>query len=232
MTEIVMEHKGCIDKYIGDCIMAFWNAPLDDPDHAANACRAALEMHARLSELNKAWEAEAKAEGRKYLPIKIGTGLNTGDAVVGNLGSDQRFGYSVLGDDVNLASRLEGQSKYYGVNIVVGGSTREKVPDFAFLELDLIRVKGKLQPVRVFTLLGDKEFKESPAFKELSAAHDTMLGAYRKQQWDTVMGLLNECRRLDPSLKFLHDLYAERIRAFRENPPESDWDGVYVATSK
>ena len=227
-----MEHKGCIDKYIGDCIMAFWNAPLDDPDHAANACRAALEMHARLSELNKAWEAEAKAEGRKYLPIKIGTGLNTGDAVVGNLGSDQRFGYSVLGDDVNLASRLEGQSKYYGVNIVVGGSTREKVPDFAFLELDLIRVKGKLQPVRVFTLLGDKEFKESPAFKELSAAHDTMLGAYRKQQWDTVMGLLNECRRLDPSLKVLHDLYAERIRAFRENPPESDWDGVYVATSK
>ncbi|MFA6317648.1 MAG: adenylate/guanylate cyclase domain-containing protein, partial [Elusimicrobiota bacterium] len=232
MTEIIMAHKGCIDKYIGDCIMAFWNAPLDDSDHAANACRAALEMHARLLELNKVWEEEAKAAGRKHLPIKIGTGLNTGDAVVGNLGSDQRFGYSVLGDDVNLASRLEGQSKYYGVKIVIGGSTRDKAPDFAFLELDLIKVKGKTQPVRIFTLLGDLSHKESPAFKELAKTHDAMLAAYRAQDWAKAVALLGECRKFEPSLKVLHDLYAERISAFRENPPESDWDGVYVATSK
>ncbi|MBI5622388.1 MAG: adenylate/guanylate cyclase domain-containing protein [Elusimicrobia bacterium] len=232
MTEIIMKHKGCIDKYIGDCIMAFWNAPLDDPGHAANACRAALEMHARLAELNKAWEAEALAAGRKHLAIKIGTGLNTGDAVVGNLGSEQRFGYSVLGDDVNLASRLEGQSKYYGVKIVVGGSTREMAQDFAFLELDLIRVKGKLQPVRIFTLLGDAGVKESPVFQELQLAHDAMLASYRGQKWGQAVELLGRCRKLEPSLKVLHDLYAERIQAFRENPPESDWDGVYVATSK
>ncbi|MBI4678572.1 MAG: adenylate/guanylate cyclase domain-containing protein [Elusimicrobia bacterium] len=232
MTDTILRHKGCIDKYIGDCIMAYWNAPLDDPDHASNACRAALEMHERLKDLNRAWAAEAAAQGRKHNPINIGTGLNTGDCVVGNLGSDQRFDYSVLGDDVNLASRLEGQSKTYGVKIVIGPSTREKAPDFAFVELDLLRVKGKLQPVRIYTLLGDETLKESGAFLELSKIHDAMLMSYRAQEWEKALELIERCCKLEPSLQGLYDLYRGRIKGFREQAPGREWDGVHVATSK
>ncbi|MBI5208395.1 MAG: adenylate/guanylate cyclase domain-containing protein [Elusimicrobia bacterium] len=232
MTEIILAHQGCIDKYIGDCIMAYWNAPVDDPDHVAHACRAVLAMHGRLESLNSEFKAEAEAQGRKFLPINIGTGLNTGDCVVGNLGSEQRFDYSVLGDDVNLASRLEGQSKTYGVKIVLGPATREKAAEFATLELDLIRVKGKLQPVRIYALLGDKSFQESAAFLELAKAHDAMLLAYRRQDWGKASELIARCRGLDPSLKVLYDLYQGRIEAFREQAPGKDWDGVYVATSK
>jgi adenylate cyclase len=232
MTGIIMDNRGYIDKYIGDCIMAFWNAPLDDRDHAVNACVSALSMHQRLAELGEVWEAEAKAEGRKYVPIHIGIGLNTGDCCVGNMGADQRFNYSVLGDDVNLASRLEGQSKPYGVGTVIGPRTRELTPEFAALELDLIRVKGKTRPVRIFTLLGDPEMAESVEFKSHAGRHERLLAAYRSQKWDEAESLLAQCRQADLHLGKLYDLYAERISAFRQNPPGADWDGTYTATSK
>ncbi|MGB1540224.1 MAG: adenylate/guanylate cyclase domain-containing protein, partial [Rickettsiales bacterium] len=182
MTNVILTQHGTVDKYMGDAIMAFWNAPLNDPDHPKNACRAALEMQVAVKELNKKLEAEAnqaiaKEEGHKsdnrrhYMPINIGVGVNSGMCCVGNMGSEQRFDYSALGDDVNLASRLEGQSKTYGVDIVLGENTIKEIgDDFAYIELDLIQVKGKTEPVRIYALLGESELLEDPAFKEAKAA--------------------------------------------------------------
>jgi len=232
MTGIIMDKLGYIDKYIGDCIMAFWNAPLDDPRHAANACEAALRMQESLKDFNVKWRAEAEGAGIKYIPINIGIGLNTGDCCVGNMGSDQRFNYSVLGDDVNLASRLEGQSKPYGVGVIIGPRTREQATDFAALELDLIRVKGKTVPVNIFTLLGRAEVKESREFRELEKLHAGMLAAFRKQQWAEALELLKECRRSAFPLKTLYEMYEERITSYKLTPPDKDWDGTYTATSK
>ncbi len=234
MTNVILDRKGTIDKYMGDCIMAFWNAPLDDPDHAANACRSALAMNEALKPLNDRLEQEAAQEGRRHVPIAIGIGLNSGVCCVGNMGSDQRFDYSVLGDNVNLASRLEGQSKNYGVMIVIGENTQSRAPGFATLELDLIKVKGKTEAVRIFTLQGDEAFAKSPEFLALKAEHDQMLAAYRGQRWDECEAHLARCRQLDPGLHLdgLWNLYAERVEHCRQSPPGANWDGVFVATSK
>jgi len=234
MTGIIMDRLGYVDKYIGDCIMAFWNAPLDDPDHASNACEAALTMQENLAELNETWRLEAERENRKHIPIKIGVGLNTGDCCVGNMGADQRFNYSVLGDDVNLASRLEGQSKPYGVGIVIGPKTKKQAKNYAVLELDLIKVKGKTVPVNIFTLLGRKDLKENADFRRHEETHNKMLAAYRGGGWKNAAGLLKECRAADSgsNLKTLYDIYEERISSCEANPPPANWDGTYTATSK
>ena len=231
MTEVVLAHQGTIDKYMGDCIMAFWNAPLDDPEHARHACESALEMLVRLDALN----AELKAEWgdpATYKALHVGVGINTGDCIVGNMGSRQRFDYSVLGDAVNLASRLEGQSKSYGVDIVIGEATRTIVSDWAALELDLIRVKGKHLPERIHTVLGDQRQAIDPAFLALALRHDEMLRCYRAQAWDDAERLLAGCAAAAPRLEGLYALYGERIEYFRANPPPKDWDGVFTATSK
>ncbi len=234
MTQVILDHDGTIDKYMGDCIMAFWNAPMSVPDHARKACAAALAMHARLKELNALWQEEAKAQGRSLPLIRIGTGLNTGACVVGNMGSTLRVDYTVLGDDVNLASRLEGQSKSYGVSVVIGPTTRAQAPDFAALELDLIKVKGKTKPVRIFALLGSPEEAAAEGFRSLARAHEAMLAAYRAQDWDEAERYMKEARSLagGRGLDTLYDLYASRLAAFRAAPPGADWDGVFTATSK
>jgi adenylate cyclase len=373
MTEVVLGCKGTIDKYIGDCIMAFWNAPLEDPEHAAHACRAALGMHAEIRKLNAVLAEEgsagaagieasaerartARSEGApsdplaaiaraanlgfaksqyalgkayrdglgvtpdpaaaahwferaaeqgyapaqrnlglryasgtgvprdpvgaavwltlaeqqgatggetalhelrtglddaqthevdervrlwqpraaagKAIQVEIGIGINTGECVVGNMGSVQRFDYSVLGDAVNLASRLEGQSKTYAVPIIISEQTQRLASDFASLELDLIAVKGKKEAVRIFALLGDPDAAASAAFGTLRTRHLAMLAAYRAQRWDEAHALLEECRALDPRLDDLYDVYEMRIQAMKLDPPGPDWDGVFVATSK
>lgn len=237
MTDIILQNKGTIDKYMGDCIMAFWNAPLDDPQHPINASIAALEMIGALKELNDNQEAYSKEHGRKFIPINIGIGLNTGDACVGNMGSSQRFDYSVLGDDVNLASRLEGQSKNYGVNIVIGEKTKEKVGEFATLELDLIKVQGKNKPVLIYALLGNNTLATSAGFITLKETFGKMLVAYRSKNWKEALKLLDQCSRVsketkDISLTDLFELYKERIANFKETPPPENWDGIYTALSK
>ena len=233
MTGIILDRKGTIDKYMGDCIMAFWNAPLLDEEQVANSIDAALTMTDEVDRLNVVIEAEAKAEGRRFFPIKVGVGINTGEVFVGNMGSDQRFDYSVIGDDVNLASRLEGQSKTYGVIIVIGPNTQAAAADrFATLELDRIQVKGRSEAVTIFTVLGRKDTLDDPAYRSLHETNEAMLAAYRSQDWDRAEALLAESRALWPALHGFFDLYAERIAEFRVNPPPADWDGVYVATSK
>ncbi len=234
LTNVILSNRGTVDKYMGDCIMAFWNAPMDDPDHARNACRSALKMLGEMEPLNARLESEAVAEGRKFNPLRVGIGLNSGEVVVGNMGSDQRFDYSVLGDSVNLASRLEGQSKNYGVNIVIGERTRAQAPDFASLELDLIKVKGKTEAVRIYVLLGDEKTAAGNAYQGLVGAHQEMLDAYRAQRWDEARGKAAICRTAMDGFDLggLYDLYEERIAEYQANPPGLDWDGVFVATSK
>jgi adenylate cyclase len=239
LTNAILSTNGTIDKYMGDCVMAFWNAPLDVKDHAASACRASLKMIEAVKNVNEVLEKEAQQEGREHRPLAVGIGINSGIACVGNMGSEQRFDYSVLGDNVNLASRLEGQSKSYGVTIVVGENSAKDVPEFALLEMDLIKVKGKKQAVRIYTLAGDPAVAQTGWFKELRDVHNQALAAYRAQKWDdsekhiaACVGIVGKQTGLAAELTGFYDILKERIADFRAAPPGADWDGVYVATSK
>ena len=233
LSDAILSRNGTIDKYMGDCIMAFWNAPMSVPDHEFQACDAALAMQSELEALNAARRTEAEEAGVPYQPLAVGIGLNTGDCVVGNMGSAQRFDYSVLGDAVNLSARLEGQSRDYGMSIIVGEETAAKTSDdFALLELDRIAVKGKSEAVTIYGLLGDKSYREADTFQALLRANTAMLDAYRAQDWDTADRMADECRALNDTTSGFYALYEERIATYRRNPPGANWDGVYVATTK
>ncbi|TAJ86810.1 MAG: adenylate/guanylate cyclase domain-containing protein [Reyranella sp.] len=234
MTDLILDRRGTIDKYMGDAIMAFWNAPLPVERHAARACDAALAMQARLAELNEEWRAEAEAEGRKHIPVNIGVGLNTGPASVGNFGSTQRFTYSCLGDDVNLASRLEGQCKTYGVGIIIGRKTREEVEDYATLEIDLVTVKGKTEPERVFALLGDSTASRMPAYKALLRQQDEFLGLYRSGGFAEAIEMLGACEAAAAAAGWrqgYYEMMRGRLDDLIDDSPV-DWKGVYVAKDK
>ena len=235
LTDKIVEHEGTIDKYIGDAVMAFWNAPLQVRDHELKACAAALDMIDQVAALNRERQAEGTSVGRPFLPLHIGIGINTGQCVVGNLGSNLRFNYSVLGDPVNVASRLEGQTKYYGVPIIVGPRTAEKAKEkFATLELDLIAVKGKTEPEAIYALLGREEMAFDTRFQELHKLNSTMMYCYRGRDWKGALEAVESCRSGDQNfgLTAVFDLYSRRIQTFRESPPPADWTGVFVAETK
>jgi adenylate cyclase len=235
LTNAIIERKGTIDKYIGDAIMAFWNAPVDDAEQEANACDAALEMQARAAALNVELKREAEANGGVYMPLRIGVGLNTGPCVVGNMGSDFRFNYSVLGDTVNFASRLEARTKDYRLPLVIGSRTAEGAKaKFATMEIDLIQVKGKTQPEAVFAVLGRADLEQDPRCRELRELNAQMLARFREQDWDAALGLIDRCRKIANGFEVsgLYDMYVERVDAYRADPPGADWDGVYAAESK
>ena len=235
MTNAIIDSNGTIDKYIGDAIMAFWNAPLHDPGHELNACEAALDMLHRVETLNKERERAAQGSGQTFIPIKIGVGINTGRCVVGNMGSDLRFNYSVLGDAVNLASRLEGQTKSYGVPIVIGSRTaRTARGKYAILELDCITVKGKSEPENVYTILGRADVAESDSFKRVQELFAEMLARYRGRDFAGAEAIVARCREASDGfdLHMLAELYAERCAAFRREPPPVDWNGVFALHTK
>ncbi len=234
MTDLILARKGTIDKYMGDAIMAFWNAPLPVERHAAQACDAALAMQARLVVLNEEWKTEAEAEGRKHIPVNIGVGLNTGPASVGNFGSTQRFTYSCLGDDVNLASRLEGQCKTYGVGIIVGSKTHDAIADYATLEIDLVTVKGKTEPERIFVLLGDAALATSPAFAALVERQAAFLALYRSGGFAEALETIEACEAAAAAAGWRQSYYRMmrgRIDELIDDSPV-DWKGVYVAKDK
>ncbi len=232
LSEVILENRGTIDKYMGDAIMAFWNAPLDDGDHAANACQSALAMIGRMESLNDTWRKEAETAGRPYKRVAIGIGINTGNCCVGNLGSSQRFDYSAIGDDVNIASRFEGMSKVYGVPVVLGEPTVERIPQLRVLELDVVRVKGHAQPTRIYTAV-DALGLHADHHERLAGKHDAMLAAYRSQAWDEAEAAIAACEAMGADkLKAFYTVYRERIAAWRSEPPPPDWDGTFTATSK
>lgn len=242
LSNAILHHNGTIDKFMGDAVMAFWNAPVPHEQHARSSCLAALKMLHDVDELNKekkdAWEAiQNESERGPLHQINIGIGINSGDCVVGNMGSELRFDYTCLGDPVNLASRLEGQSKPYGVLIILGQNTAAYVEDeLATLEIDQLRVKGKQEPETVYGLFGDETMLADENFQELQKQNNAMLTAYRKQDWETVEGMLelmkDQSDRAGIDLDIYLFMYETRVLEFRENPPGRDWDGVYVATSK
>jgi adenylate cyclase len=235
LTNAILARKGTIDKYMGDAIMAFWNAPIDDKEHQLNACEAAIDMLERIDELNKVREEEAEEGGYPFIPINVGVGLNTGTCVVGNMGSDLRFDYSVLGDSVNLASRLEGQSKEYGFPIIVGSKTALAVKDkFAILELDFIMVKGKKEPEVIYAIAGREDTAQSGRFQRLRNLTIEMLACYRNRDWDGALAAIERGRRTDDArtLEYLYNLYEARILGYEKNPPPEDWNGAFALLTK
>jgi len=235
LTNAIIDRKGTIDKYMGDAIMAFWNAPLTDAEHEINACNAALDMQERIVTLNHDREQEAKSNGKPFISLQVGVGLNTGRCVVGNMGSDLRFDYSVLGDSVNLASRLEGQSKTYGLPIIAGSRTANATKDkFAILEIDFITVKGKTEPEVVYAVMGRDDVANSGRFQKMRELNSRMLTCYRSRDWSAALAAIEEGRIADEEhrLNTLFSLYLERIQEFQANPPPDDWDGVYALKTK
>jgi len=224
MTDILFRHQGTLDKYIGDAIMAFWGSPYPQEDHAVAACRCGLEMNRRLDELNVKWRAEGKKEAA------MGVGINTGPVNVGNMGSAKRLSWTVMGDNVNLASRLEGLTKEYHIRTILSEGTYAQVKDqFVCREVDKIRVKGKLQPVTIYELLDDAVSR--PQYADRLARFDGAMQAYRRQDWPQAAAkfaeLLTHYPDDGPSQVLL-----QRVLEFQESAPAADWDGVYVMKTK
>lgn len=221
MTDIILFYQGTLDKYEGDAIIAFWNAPLDQPDHALRACQAAVECQTRLASLRP----QFKSHFGKDLSMRIG--INSGPAVVGNMGSISRFDYTAIGDTVNLASRLEGACKQYNVPVLIGEKTYEMVKDHMIVrEIDVIRVLGREKPIRIYEVVGRKEEVSSSQSERISCFHQA-LKAYRNQEWGEALTLFQK----DESDR-VTEIYIERCKRFRKSPPPGDWDGVYDLKTK
>ncbi len=224
LTRVIHDHRGTIDKYMGDAIMAFWGAPVKDPDHAKHALTAGLAMIERMYALQDVFEE------RGWPRLYIGVGLNTGNMSVGNMGSRFRTAYTVIGDEVNLGSRLEGLTKEYGVELIVGENTKNALPDYVFRELDLVRVKGKHKPIGIYqplALYSDVSKEELEELEHYQLALDT----YRAKNWDDAEKLFEELKQKYEARE-VYNVYLKRLDFFRKNPPGTDWDGVFTFTTK
>ena len=222
LSNAILDHGGTIDKYMGDCIMAFWNAPTDQTNHRQLAIESAHAMNNALSKFNQS------LEGSLDFKLEIGIGINSGECIVGNMGSDKRFDYTVLGDAVNLASRLEGQSSNYGLNMVLGENSYLQDSSYQMIEIDKIAVKGKSAAETIFTC-----FEPATKFADnFMAKHINFLKEYRSQQWDTANLLIDELISSPNELELYYKHMRARIDEYKINPPSSDWEGVYVAQNK
>jgi adenylate cyclase len=226
MTEIIIKTGGTLDKYEGDAIMAFWGAPIPQKDHAYRACQAALEMQKRLNAMRPEW----KKRGRPELEVRCG--INTGWMIVGNMGGKDRFDYTIIGDSVNLASRLEGANKQYNSKIMISEFTYKHVEGKVTVrELDLIQVKGKTEPIKVYELLGLSDLQLTPEQREAMELYQEGLKLYRSRKWDEAIAYMNQAFQLDPTC-YVAQVYAQRAALYQLNPPPEDWNGVFVMTTK
>jgi adenylate cyclase len=224
VSEDIRGNRGTLDKYIGDCVMAFWGAPVPLQDHAARAVGTALQMLKTAKRLNEEYIE------RGWPPLKIGIGVNTGEARVGDMGSKIRRAYTVMGDPVNLASRLEGLTKEYGVSLAVGEETMRAAPQFVYRELDRVRPKGKNEPVAIYHPIC-LESELDPTMRRTLARWHEALAYYREQKWDKAEAILRELYDAYPD-EWLYDIFLESIEEFRASPPGPDWDGVTTFKTK
>jgi len=222
-TRAIQEHRGTIDKYMGDCVMAFWGAPLTDEDHARHAIAAAFDMLAAVRALDEEFESKG------WPKIRVGVGISSGNMNVGNMGSEFRVAYTVMGDTVNLGSRLEGLTKNYGVDIIVSHRTTELVPELAFRELDLVRVKGKTRPVAIYEPLGPAADMSARQRRDLDD-YVKALDGYRQRDFDAAARIFGELSHRESAV--LYNMYIDRIDRFRNDPPPPEWDGVFDHLSK
>jgi adenylate cyclase len=229
MTDLVFETKGTLDKYMGDAIMAFWGAPIHFADHAEHAARCALKMLVKLRELQESYRAKSLPE------IDIGIGLNTGDMSVGNMGSNTVRSYTVMGDSVNLGSRLEGINKQYGTRIIISEFTRAKLGQaFITREVDWVRVKGKALPVRIFELMGERNSgatQPDPLLIQLLPHFEAGFAHYHARRFAEAIEEFNRALQIKPDDE-CSKLYVERCQDYVQEPPEQDWDGVFTMKTK
>ncbi|MEM7016192.1 MAG: adenylate/guanylate cyclase domain-containing protein [Pseudomonadota bacterium] len=224
ISTVIDRNHGVVDKYVGDEVMALFGAPLQRPDDAANAVRTALKMREALTGMNQSFQQRGMPE------ISLGIGINTGLVVAGNMGSETRLNYTVIGDSVNLASRLEGLTKQYGVELVVSESTKAAALEFVYRELDKVRVKGKLEPVKIYEVMGTQNTVSEVVLQEIEAHHQA-LTLFQAQSWQDAQTAFAELREQYPQIR-LYQLYQERIAAYLESPPDDNWDGVYTLLEK
>ena len=220
LSNEILATEGTIDKYMGDCIMAFWNAPTDQPDHRDRALQAAFAMQKALTNLN------LDLERSEQDTLSVGIGINSGQCIVGNMGSEDRFDYTVLGDAVNLASRLEGQCSHYGFEMILGEETAKTLQGHQIVELDMLAVKGKTEPVKIYTAL--ENFDQSNFIEE----HNQFLRFYRAKQWAEALDHIKKYQSQINEFGIYYDLFLRRIDELKENPPENDWQGVFIADFK
>jgi len=220
LSNEILATEGTIDKYMGDCIMAFWNAPTDQPDHRDRALQAAFAMQKALTNLN------LDLERSEQDTLSVGIGINSGQCIVGNMGSEDRFDYTVLGDAVNLASRLEGQCSHYGFEMILGEETAKTLQGHQIVELDMLAVKGKTEPVKIYTAL--ENFEQGNFIED----HNQFLSFYRAQQWEEALDHIKKYQSQINEFGIYYDLFLRRIDELKENPPENDWQGVFIADFK
>jgi adenylate cyclase len=233
LSRDVLLHRGTIDKYIGDCIMAFWNAPVDVDDHPTHACDCALAMQDSLAALNRELTAEGFYRDHDVSPIAVTVGINTGTCVVGNMGSDLRFDYSALGDAVNLSARIQSFAGNYGFPLVIGEDTVARIADkFAFLELDFLAVKGRATPTYLYALMGHAHVRETQAFQALEATLKRLFKSFRSRDWTEARAAISEGRSLPGAPCEIFDTYEERIQHYLFEPPPPNWDGSWSAREK
>ena len=226
LSNEILDNAGTIDKYMGDCIMAFWNAPTDQENHTDLALKASFDMEKALEEFNIEFQKQ------KGMELKIGIGINTGECIVGNMGSEKRFDYTVLGDPVNLASRLEGQSGTYGFQRILGQETVNALKSNTNLfELDLIQVKGKSEPVKIYTSF-DKFSLKNEKLSDFSKDHEEFLHNYRNQQWDIALNFIQKWEQQVIEFDLYYAIFKDRIKDMKQNLADPNWNGAYVATTK
>jgi adenylate cyclase len=231
MTIILKENKGTLDKYIGDAIVGIFGAPIDRPNHFLEAAKASLEMIAKLEELKKYWK-----ETNKYIPdaqeMNVRIGLNTGKAKVGFMGTDSLASYTMMGDTVNLAARLEAAGKDYGVSILISENTKVKIEkEFFTRELDAVRVKGKNEPVKIYELISTRS-NVNPVIKEATELYEEAFRLYLNREWQKAIAKFQESKKVKGKKDKAVDMLLERCEFYLKNPPDETWDGVFTRTHK